>query len=283
MPETGVLQSRRGPSGVGIIESFEFIERLAAHIIQQHQQRLVGHGIQFPTSPRNHFPRHFQNLPLPESAVAERFTDCSRFQFRARWLQAHLSTAGERTRGCQAIQALEHPRDLRHRTGRPDYFSLSSRIGYDVINQLGQRGAFCRDLDDSGANRGPSMKSKKPPGRRASGALIVAGPASDPGRAGRSGFRPEPDRGVQRLEQGGGVAVRKDAHGYTLFREDDGKPLARLRPRESGDRFEVLYWNPVPRAVAAGGLLRRHDPLPDRRARVHRQRPDGLLLAVKAR
>ena len=53
-------------------------------------------------------------------------------------------------------------------------------------------------------------------------------------------------------EQGGGVAVRKDAHGYTLLRQDTGAPIARLRPRESGDRFEVLYrsglherWRPV--------------------------------------
>jgi hypothetical protein len=46
------------------------------------------------------------------------------------------------------------------------------------------------------------------------------------------------------LEHGGGVSVRKDAHGYTLSRLDNGMPLARLRPRESGDRFEVLYWSP---------------------------------------
>jgi len=44
-------------------------------------------------------------------------------------------------------------------------------------------------------------------------------------------------------EQGGGVAVRKDAHGYTLLRQDSGLPIARLRPRDSGDRFEVLYWS----------------------------------------
>ena len=44
-------------------------------------------------------------------------------------------------------------------------------------------------------------------------------------------------------EQGCGVAVRKDAHGYTLLRQDTGAPIARLRPRESGDRFEVLYWS----------------------------------------
>ena len=45
-------------------------------------------------------------------------------------------------------------------------------------------------------------------------------------------------------EQGGGVTVRKDAHGYTLLRQDSGAPIARLRPRESGDQFEVLYWSP---------------------------------------
>ena len=32
---------------------------------------------------------------------------------------------------------------------------------------------------------------------------------------------------------GGGVAVRKDAHGYSLFREDTGAPVARLKPLKS--------------------------------------------------
>lgn len=40
------------------------------------------------------------------------------------------------------------------------------------------------------------------------------------------------------------MAVRKDAHGYTLTLVDNGKPLARLRPLDKGDRFEVLCWNP---------------------------------------
>jgi hypothetical protein len=44
-------------------------------------------------------------------------------------------------------------------------------------------------------------------------------------------------------ENGGGVLVRKDVHGYTLIREDLGTPLARLRPKGSGDRFEVLCWS----------------------------------------
>jgi hypothetical protein len=42
---------------------------------------------------------------------------------------------------------------------------------------------------------------------------------------------------------GGGVVVRKDAHGYSLFREDSGAPVARLRPTRSGDRMEVLWWS----------------------------------------
>ena len=74
------------------------------------------------------------------------------------------------------------------------------------------------------------MKSKKPPGRRASGGSgSSSGRPHDPGRAIVLDF-------VQsRIEafndqHGGGVAVRKDAHGYTLFLQDNGKPMARLRP-----------------------------------------------------
>jgi len=44
-------------------------------------------------------------------------------------------------------------------------------------------------------------------------------------------------------EQGGGVSVRKDAHGYTLIRDDTGMPVARLRPKEKARRFEVLRWS----------------------------------------
>lgn len=44
-------------------------------------------------------------------------------------------------------------------------------------------------------------------------------------------------------EHGGGVVVRKDPRGYTLLRTDDGTPIARLRPRDAGDRFEILYWS----------------------------------------
>ena len=43
--------------------------------------------------------------------------------------------------------------------------------------------------------------------------------------------------------QGGGVLVRKDAHGYSLFQEATGAPVARLRPVQSGALMEVLWWS----------------------------------------
>jgi hypothetical protein len=43
-------------------------------------------------------------------------------------------------------------------------------------------------------------------------------------------------------QRGGGVGVRKDRHGYTLFREATGDPVARLRPRGE-HRYAVLYWS----------------------------------------
>ncbi len=43
--------------------------------------------------------------------------------------------------------------------------------------------------------------------------------------------------------QGGGATVRQDRTGYTLFRDDTGAPFARLRPRASKCRYEVLYWS----------------------------------------
>lgn len=44
-------------------------------------------------------------------------------------------------------------------------------------------------------------------------------------------------------KEGGGVAVRKTGRGYSLFREDNGRPVARLRPTGTGDRVEVLWWS----------------------------------------
>jgi hypothetical protein len=43
--------------------------------------------------------------------------------------------------------------------------------------------------------------------------------------------------------QGGGVAIKRAGAGYSLFREDTGDPLARLRPVGQDDRFEVLWWS----------------------------------------
>jgi hypothetical protein len=91
------------------------------------------------------------------------------------------------------------------------------------------------------------MKSKNSPGRRVRREQDGATPA----------HRPAPDRDAQAVildfvqsrieafnqQHGGGVFVRKDAKGYTLIREDSGRPVARLRPKDQG-RFEILYWNP---------------------------------------
>jgi hypothetical protein len=44
-------------------------------------------------------------------------------------------------------------------------------------------------------------------------------------------------------EQGGGVIIRKAARGYSLFREDNGRPVARLRPTGKGDSVEIMWWS----------------------------------------
>jgi hypothetical protein len=41
---------------------------------------------------------------------------------------------------------------------------------------------------------------------------------------------------------GGGVTIHKAAKGYSLFREDNGKPIARVRPTGRSDQVEVLWW-----------------------------------------
>ena len=53
---------------------------------------------------------------------------------------------------------------------------------------------------------------------------------------------------LQRIEtynaaQGGGVMIRRVKKGYSLFLEEDGTPLARLRPTGDDDEVEVLWWS----------------------------------------
>jgi hypothetical protein len=43
--------------------------------------------------------------------------------------------------------------------------------------------------------------------------------------------------------KGGGVVIQKAAKGYSLFGEDNGRPVARLRLTGKGDRVEVLWWS----------------------------------------
>jgi hypothetical protein len=60
---------------------------------------------------------------------------------------------------------------------------------------------------------------------------------------------------------GGGVLTRKDARGYSLFREDNGAPVARLRPQKSGDLVEVLWWSSRERWESIGDFGGVHMPL----------------------
>jgi hypothetical protein len=43
--------------------------------------------------------------------------------------------------------------------------------------------------------------------------------------------------------KGGGVIIQRAAKGYSLFREDNGKPIARLRPTGNDDQVEVMWWS----------------------------------------
>lgn len=43
--------------------------------------------------------------------------------------------------------------------------------------------------------------------------------------------------------QGGGVEVRKAGAGYSLFRDDTGEPIARLRRIGLDDHFQVFWWS----------------------------------------
>lgn len=44
-------------------------------------------------------------------------------------------------------------------------------------------------------------------------------------------------------EMGGGVIIRRASGGYSLFVEEDGSPIARLRPTGEDDDVEVLWWS----------------------------------------
>ena len=43
--------------------------------------------------------------------------------------------------------------------------------------------------------------------------------------------------------QGGGVVIQKASRGYSLFREDNGKPIARLRKVGKRALVEVMWWS----------------------------------------
>ena len=43
--------------------------------------------------------------------------------------------------------------------------------------------------------------------------------------------------------EGGGVLIEKRSKGHSLFREDSGRPIARLRPTGKSDLVEVMWWS----------------------------------------
>ena len=59
-------------------------------------------------------------------------------------------------------------------------------------------------------------------------------PASDPMRARIEAFN---------QARGGGVAVHKAGHGYSLVSQRTGAPLARLKPTGDADKVQVFWWN----------------------------------------
>jgi len=58
----------------------------------------------------------------------------------------------------------------------------------------------------------------------------------------------KPDPMLQRIEafnqaNGGGITIQKTAKGYSLFRENTGEPVARLRPTGQADKVEIMWWS----------------------------------------
>lgn len=68
-----------------------------------------------------------------------------------------------------------------------------------------------------------------------------------PRKAARKKSSSKPDPMLERImafseAKGGGVLIRKRSKGYSLFREDNGRRVARLRPTGKGDLVEVAWW-----------------------------------------
>ena len=59
---------------------------------------------------------------------------------------------------------------------------------------------------------------------------------------------PKPDTMLDRImafneAKGGGVRIETRSKGYSLFREDNGRPIARLRPSGKSELVEILWWS----------------------------------------
>jgi len=69
-----------------------------------------------------------------------------------------------------------------------------------------------------------------------------------PRKAAKKKSSAKPDPMLERITafgeaKGGGVLIQKQSKGYSLFREDNGRPVARLRPTGKGDLVEVMWWS----------------------------------------
>ena len=69
-----------------------------------------------------------------------------------------------------------------------------------------------------------------------------------PRKAAKKKSLTKPDPMLERImafseAKGGGVLIRKQSKGFSLFREDNGRPVARLRPTGKGDLVEVMWWS----------------------------------------
>jgi hypothetical protein len=143
--------------------------------------------------------------------------------------------------------------------GRPAHCLLlpGPRIGYDDSNGNMVNlafGPFTAGLARSQEEE-PSMKSKNPSKQHGPRGAAGSGNRSDAsGRAITIDFVQYRIESFNR-EQGGGVIVRKDRNGYTLARDDTGVPIARLRPKDTQGRYEVLCWNAQSDRFRAVGTL----------------------------
>ncbi len=89
----------------------------------------------------------------------------------------------------------------------------------------------------------------------------------------------KPDSMLKRIEafnQAKGGGIRKTAKGYSLFREDSGEPVARLRPTGQADKVEVMWRSHRDKWEQIGGFGPMVMPL-DKALEFVAKDPDGIF------